>query len=279
MDPMVWIVIGVVALIIVIALIALVARNSNRRKLTEAAELRRSAREREQHLAQQDAVAREHEHRAGAAEQEARAKAAEADKLRAQAEHHRGTLDEQERDVRRMEQTAEKLDPRHRADDLDRDFGRDRDRVPGRDHDRGASHGDRVVDEGRGRPDHQSGVTEPGTGARTEPGMDPGPGAGPATASGTGIDTGATARQGVGSESTARPGVAPEAAGVSETGTAGTGGRHARVDDPLGPEADGETGRTTGTPGKSAHPTTRPDDQPGAVDKLLGRTRRGEPRR
>ena len=253
MDPMVWIVIGVVALIIVIAVIALVARNSNRRKLTEAAELRRSAREREQHLAQQDAVAREHEHRAGAAEQEARAKAAEADKLRAQAEHHRGTLDEQERDVRRMEQTAEKLDPRHRADDLDRDSGRDRDRVPGRDHDRGASHGGRVVDEGRGRPDHQGGVTEPGTGARTEPGMD--------------------------TEATARPEAGPEAAGVSETGTADTGGRHARVDDPLGPEADGETGRMTGTPGNSAHPTTRPDDQPGAVDKLLGRTHRGEPRR
>ena len=51
MDPIIWIIIGVIALIIVIALIAMAVKSSNQKKLTEAAELRRSAREREQQLA------------------------------------------------------------------------------------------------------------------------------------------------------------------------------------------------------------------------------------
>ena len=117
MDPMVWIVVGVIAVLVVIALIALAVRQNNRKKLTEAAALRRDAGRREEQLERQHAVAREHEHRAGAAEQEAKAKAAEADRIRAEAERHRTAVDEQKRDVRRMEQHAEKLDPRHRAED------------------------------------------------------------------------------------------------------------------------------------------------------------------
>lgn len=66
-------------------------------------------------------IPREHEHRAGAAEEEARAKAAEADRLRAEADQHRSTVDDQRRDMSRMEQAAEKLDPRHRASDSGHD--------------------------------------------------------------------------------------------------------------------------------------------------------------
>ena len=117
-DPIMWIIIGVVALIVIIALIALVTRSSNKKKLTAAADLRKDAREREQQLERQHSVAREQEHRAAAAEQEAKAKAAEAERMRAEADEHHSAIDEQRRDVRRMEQHADKLDPRHRADDL-----------------------------------------------------------------------------------------------------------------------------------------------------------------
>lgn len=117
-DPIMWIIIGVVALIVVIALIALVTRGNNKKKLAAAADLRKDAREREQQLERQHSVAREQEHRAAAAEQEAEAKAAEAERMRAEADEHRSAIDEQRRDVRRMEQHADKLDPRHRADDL-----------------------------------------------------------------------------------------------------------------------------------------------------------------
>ncbi len=62
MDPIIWIVIGVVALVVIIALIALATKNSNRKKLGEAADLRKDAREREQQLERQHSVAREQEH-------------------------------------------------------------------------------------------------------------------------------------------------------------------------------------------------------------------------
>lgn len=114
-DPVIWIVIGVIALIVVIALIALATRSNSRRKLSEAAALRRDAQEREQALEREHAVAREHEHRAGAAEQEARAKSAEAEKLRVDADRHRQALAEQEHDVARMEMTADELDPHRRS--------------------------------------------------------------------------------------------------------------------------------------------------------------------
>lgn len=114
-DPVMWIVIGVIALIVIIALIALVTRSTNRKKLAEAAELRRDAQQKEWALDREHAVAREQEHRAGAAEQEARAKAAEAEKLRADADRHRDSLEEQKRDVSKMEKTADELDPRRRA--------------------------------------------------------------------------------------------------------------------------------------------------------------------
>lgn len=115
MDPVIWIVIGVIALIVVIALIALATRNNSRRKLSEAAALRRGAQEREQALEREHAVAREHEHRASAAEQEARAKSAEAEKLRVDADRHKEALAEQEHDVARMEKTADELDPRRKS--------------------------------------------------------------------------------------------------------------------------------------------------------------------
>lgn len=115
MDPVIWIVLGVIALIVVIALIALATRNNNRRKLSEAAELRRDVHQREQALDREHAVAREQEHRAAAAEQEAQAKVAEADKLRVDADRHHDALGEQQRDVARMERTADELDPRHRS--------------------------------------------------------------------------------------------------------------------------------------------------------------------
>ena len=148
MDPIVLIIIGVIALIVVIALIALAARSGNRKKVSEAAELRQDARRREQELERQHSIAREQEHRAGAAEQEAKAKAAESERMRAEADQHRSTLGDQERDVQRMKQTADKLDPRHRGDRLDRERrstgagdGLDRDR----DHDRGVAGADDVA--------------------------------------------------------------------------------------------------------------------------------------
>lgn len=172
-DPVMWIVIGVIAVIVIIALIALVTRSNNRRKLTEAAELRRDAQQRERALDREHAVAREQEHLAGAAEQEARAKAAEAEKLRADADRHRDALEEQKRDVSKMERTADELDPRRRAaapDDHDRapangahgrgvDGGRERffevgpDRGPERGVDGGAHRRAEPLNEGPGRVD------------------------------------------------------------------------------------------------------------------------------
>lgn len=115
MDPVFWIVAGAIALVVVFALIVLATWSNDRRKLAEAAELRRDVRQQERLLDRDHAVAREQEHRAGAAEQAARAKAAEAEKLRVEADSPRDSLDEQKRDVARMDKAADELDPRRRA--------------------------------------------------------------------------------------------------------------------------------------------------------------------
>ncbi|AVZ39743.1 MULTISPECIES: hypothetical protein [unclassified Dietzia] len=217
MDPIIWIVIGVVALVVVIALIAVATKNSSRKKLGEAAELRKDAREREQQLERQHSVAREQEHRAGAAEQEAQAKAAEADRFRAEAEQHRSVLDEQRQDVRRMEEHADKLDPKHRADAPGRDAGPDRavDRDP------------------VGQHDSRTGArTDARTVGRTD---------------GLGVAT-------------------PTGAADSDTP-----GRHSRAEDLHGLD-EGPAGRHP----QDVDPAAHPENEPGIVDKMTGRTGRDD---
>ncbi len=120
MDNMIiWIVVAVLVVVLVGVLIAMAVKNNNKKKLTEASELRREVRERESGLQQQHSVAKEQEHRARAAEEESRAKAAESERMRSEADQHRSALDEQHRDVKSMEQRAEELDPKHRADGPD----------------------------------------------------------------------------------------------------------------------------------------------------------------
>ncbi|MFN3599786.1 MAG: hypothetical protein ACK4UY_00190 [Dietzia sp.] len=223
-DPIIWIIIGVVAVVVIIALIALTARNNSRKKLSEAAELRKDAREREQQLERQHSVAREQEHRAGAAEQEAKAKAAEADRLRSEADQHRSVVDEQRQDVRRMEEHADKLDPRHRAD------------APGQTADRGVGADDTA------RADGLTGGTAGDAGGRH-------------------------------SRSDEAPGV-----GAHGTGGAAVGDRGAVVDEP------GLDDRPVGEHQAARHPedvdpAARPHEEPGMVDKVLGRTHRDEPGR
>lgn len=57
----------------------------------------------------------------------------------------------------------------------------------------------------------------------------------------------------------------------------GGGGRHARTDDLPGPDAQGAAGRRTA--GDTVDHSGRPDDDPGIVDKMLGRADTDEPRR
>lgn len=254
MDPIVWIIIGVVAVIVVVALIALAARNNNRKKLTAASELRKDAREREQQLERQHSVAREQEHRAGAAEQEAKAKAAEAERLRVEADQHRSAVDEQRQDVRRMEQHAEKLDPKHRADGLDHDG------------DRGVLPGNRGRDTGGG-PGTDQGRRSGGAGVRgagAEPGIEHGSG----NEHGSGIGTEPGSGRG--------PGAGP--GGVAGVGEGDAGGRHARTDGLPGSDAHGVTGHNAGPRGDSVDPAVHQDEDPGIVDKMLGRTHRDERR-
>lgn len=105
----------------------------------------------------------------------------------------------------------------------------------------------------------------PGTGTNTGPGM--GAGAGSSAASGPGIDP----------DPRDRPGTGAGDAGMTGGGADYSGGRHARADDLPGSDVPGDTGR--GTPGDTVDHTGHPDEEPGIVDKMLGRTHRDEPRR
>ncbi|MBB1012900.1 hypothetical protein G6014_11565 [Dietzia kunjamensis] len=98
-------------------------------------------------------------------------------------------------------------------------------------------------------------------------------------ATGTGMGSSATSGSGIDSGDRGRHGAGAAAAGASGVGAGDAGGRHARTDDvPGGSDPQARSGHRTGTPGDTVDPDRHPDDKPGIVDKMLGRTRGDEPR-
>lgn len=111
MDPLIWIVLAVIAVAIVVALLMAARKKKAERDRVHAGELRERAAAQATDLQKREAHARETEAEAAAARAEAERKQAEAQRLAAEAEERRRAADVQHQEHQDHLRRADELDP------------------------------------------------------------------------------------------------------------------------------------------------------------------------